>query len=322
MWPEPTHAPADSLEVAAGLKEPWVPVADVLDFSLPCPSIFASSEEIMEQYGIRAVRPLAENTLRRIARGVMKFVIDNPHPFIVKVNHGGEGFRGQGVNKLLDTITAKHGMGAIMPVMMCNNENAAGTAADAPIGTITTGGHHMMIAPIMIQYHSERSEEVRGQTVDKPIMTVDACNRYGMVSTFITQFNNHCDGQRAEEPLNTITAGDGHFGEVRAFLIKYYSGDNASACNQPMPTITTRDRMGLVMVRGTQYQIVDIGLRMLTPRELFNAQGFPADYIIDVDADGIPYPKSEQVARCGNAVCPPIPTALVKANLPEICEAI
>lgn len=322
MWPEPTHAPADSLEVAAGLKEPWVPVADVLDFSLPCPSIFASSEEIMEQYGIRAVRPLAENTLRRIARGVMKFVIDNPRPFIVKVNHGGEGFRGQDVDEPLGTITAKHGTGVVMPVMMRNNENAAGTAPDAPIGTITTGGHHMLIAPSMIQYHSEQSEDVRGQTVDKPIMTVDASNRYGLVSTFITQFNNHCDGQRAEEPLNTITAGDGHFGEVRAFLIKYYSGDNASACDQPMPTITTRDRMGLVTVQGTQYQIVDIGLRMLTPRELFNAQGFPADYIIDVDADGVPYPKSEQVARCGNAVCPPIPTALVRANLPEICEAI
>lgn len=354
VWPEPTHAPVDSLEVAAGLKKPWLSAADVLDFSLPCPSIFATSEEIMEQYGVRAVRPLSENTMRRIARGIMKFVVNNPRPFIVQVNHKGDGFRGQEISEPLDTITAKHGTGVVMPVMMCNNENAAGSSPVDPLNTVTTGGHHMLIAPSMIQYHSEQNEDVRGQTVDKPIMTVDASNRYGLVSAFIskfygggndspaskiddplptvtaidhnaictayvTQFNNHCDGQNVDQPLNTITAGDGHFGEVKAFLVKYYSGDNASACDQPMPTITTKDRMGLVTVCGQEYRIVDIGLRMLTPRELFNAQGFPADYIIDVDADGNPYPKNEQVARCGNAVCPPIPAALVRANLPELC---
>lgn len=319
IWPEATHAPADSLEVVAGLKKPWVPVADVLDFSLPCPSIFASSEEIMEQYGIRAVRPLSENTLKRIARGVMKFVVNNPRPFIVQVNHTGETFRGQDISEPLDTITAKHGTGVVVPVMMCNNENAAGSSVTDPANTITTGGHHMLIAPSMIQYHSEQSEDVRGQTVDRPIMTVDASNRYGMVAAFMTQFNNNCDGQSLEDPLNTITAGDGHSGEVTVFLVKYYSGDNAAACDMPAPTITTKDRMGLVTVYGQDWQIVDIGLRMLTPRELFDAQGFPPDYIIDVDADGKPYPKSEQVARCGNAVCPPISTALVRANLPELC---
>lgn len=322
VWPEPTHADPNSLEVYAGLKKPWVPIADVLDFSLPCPSIFASSEEIYAQYGIRAQRPLAENTLKRIARGVMKFVINNPEPFIVQVNHGGDGFRGQDIREPLDTITAKHGTGVVMPVMMVNNENAAGSSAAAPVNTITTGGHHMLIAPSMIQYHGEQSSDVRGQTVSNPVMTVDSSNRYGLVSAFITQFNNHCDGQMLNEPLNTITAGNGHFGEVKAFLIKYYSGEKMSACDRPAPTITTKGRMGLVTVKGQDYQIVDIGLRMLTPRELFDAQGFPSDYIIDVDADGNVYPKSEQVARCGNAVCPPIPTALVRANLPELCPAV
>ncbi|MBO5187211.1 MAG: DNA cytosine methyltransferase [Prevotella sp.] len=356
VWPEPTHAEPDTLEVVAGLKKPWVPVADVLNFDLPCPSIFATSEEIKEQYGINAVRPLSEKTMRRIARGVMKFVINNPKPFIVQVNHGGDGFRGQDISDPLDTITAKHGTGVVMPVMMRNNENAVGTAADEPLGTITTGGHHMMIAPSMIQYHAEKSGEVRGQAVDEPIMTPDASNRYGMVSTFIskyygggctnpasgadeplptvtaidhnavcaayvTQFNNNCDGQSVDAPLNTMTAHSNHFGEVCAFLTKYYgNGENAVSCEQPMPTITAKDRMALVTVHGQDYQIVDIGLRMLTPRELFDAQGFPSDYIIDVDADGKPYPKSEQVARCGNAVCPPIPAALVRANLPELCE--
>lgn len=355
VWPEPTHAAPDSIEVRTGSKKPWVPVSEVLDFSLPCPSIFASSEEIMEQYGIRAVRPLSENTMKRIARGLMKFVVNNPKPFIVQVNHSGDQFRGQDIDDPLDTITAKHGTGVVAPVLMRNNENAVGSDAREPIGTITTGGHHMLIAPSIIQYHSEQDDGVRGQTVDKPIMTVDASNRYGMVSAFIskfygggntspasdvgdplptvtavdhnavcavyiTQFNNHCDGQAADDPLNTMTARSNHFGEVRAFLVKYYgSGDNAVSCEKPAPTITVKDRMGLVTVRGQDYKIVDIGLRMLTPRELFDAQGFPSDYIIDVDADGKSYPKSEQVARCGNAVCPPIPTALVRANLPEMC---
>ena len=323
-WPSPTHGDPDSLEVAAGLLKPWVPVADVLDFSLPCPSIFATSEEIMEQYGIRAVRPLSEKTMKRIARGIMKFVVDNPRPFIVQVNHSGDSFRGQDVTEPLDTITAKHGTGVILPSL--------------------------------IQYHSEQTEDVRGQQIRKPLMTVDASNRYGLVSTFIskyygggntnpasgtdeplptvtavdhnavcavavTQFNNNSIGQEVTKPLNTMTACTNHFAEVCAFLVKYYgNGDNAVSCEWPAPTITAKDRIGLVTVHGQDYQIVDIGLRMLTPRELFDAQGFHPDYIIDVDADGKAYPKSEQVARCGNAVCPPIPTALVKANLPELCE--
>lgn len=324
VWPEPTHASPDSEEVASGAKKPWVPISDVLDFNIPCPSIFASSNEIMEQYGIRAVRPLSEKTMRRIARGVMKFVIQNPKPFVVSVNHNGEDFRGQSIQE--------------------------------PLETITTGGHHILVAPSMIQYHDERGSEVRGQTVDEPILTVDASNRYGMVSAFIskyygtsspasgadcplptvtsidhnalctafvTQFNNNCDRQSMDEPLNTITAGFGHFGDVRAFLTKYYgNGENVVAVDKPSPTVTSKDRMALVTVCGQDYQIVDIGLRMLTPRELFDAQGFPSDYIIDVDADGKAYPKSAQVARCGNAVCPPIPTALVRANLPEICEDV
>lgn len=357
VWPEPTHAAPDSLEVAVGIKKPWVPVSDVLDFSLPCPSIFASSKEIMEQYGIRAVRPLSENTMRRIAKGIMKFVVNNPKPFIVSIAQ--TGFAGDGrqysVSEPLRTVVSKAEHCVCVPVLMRNNENAVGSDAREPIGTITTGGHHMLIAPSIIQYHSEQDDGVRGQTVDKPIMTVDASNRYGMVSAFIskfygggntspasdvgdplptvtaidhnavcaayiTQFNNHCDGQVVDDPLNTMTARSNHFGEVRAFLVKYYgSGDNAVSCEKPAPTITVKDRMGLVTVRGQDYKIVDIGLRMLTPRELFDAQGFPSDYTIDVDADGKGYPKSEQVARCGNAVCPPIPTALVRANLPEMC---
>ena len=360
IWPKPTHGDPESIEVNAGLKKPWKPVADVLDFSLPCPSIFATSEEIWDEYHIRAVRPLADATMRRIARGIQKFVIENPRPFIVQVNHKGDGFRGQEIEEPLDTITAKHGTGIVEPIIapveVRNNQGSGGNDVREPLRTITTGGHHMLVAPSLIQYHDEQGGGARGQEVDDPLMTVDASNRYGLVSTFIskyyggdnvasgadkplptvtaidhnavcavavTQFNNHCDGQPVDKPLNTMTAQTNHFGEVCAFLVKYYgNGDNAVPCDKPAPTVTAKDRMGLVTVKGQDYQIVDIGLRMLTPRELFNAQGFPKDYIIDVDADGKPYPKSEQVARCGNAVCPPIPTALVRANLPELCKGV
>ena len=299
IWPEPTHGDPDSSEVKAGKRKPWVPVADVLDFSLPCPSIFATSEEIMDQYGIRAVRPLAEATMRRIAKGIQKFVIDNPKPYIVKVNS-------------TDTIA---------PVEVRNNYGSSGNDVTEPLRTITTGGHHMLVAPNLIQYHSEQTEDVRGQEVNNPLLTVDASNRYGLVSTFISQFNNHTVGQEVTQPINTLTAQTNHFAEVRAFLVKYYgTGDNSASCNDPSPTITAKDRMGLVTVMGQDYQITDIGLRMLTPRELFSAQGFPENYVIDIDADGNAITRSAQVARCGNAVCPQMAEALVRANLPEMCN--
>lgn len=130
-----------------------------------------------------------------------------------------------------------------------------------------------------------------------------------------------CDGRDIREPIPTITAGDGHFGEVRAFLIKYYGQGTGQDVKDPLDTVTAQDRFGLVTINGTDYQIVDIGLRMLEPRELYGCQGFPDDYIIDHDYTGKTYPRSEQVRRCGNAVCPPIPAALVRANLPDLCVA-
>ena len=364
VWPEPTHGDPNSLEVAAGLLKPWVPVADVLDFSLPCPSIFDSSEEIFEKFGIRAVRPLAENTMRRIARGVVKFVIDNPRPFIVQVNHSGESFRGQEVTEPLDTITAKHGTGVIIPSLIQyhgekNGEDPRGQTVDRPVMTVDASNRYGLVEPFMVQsgYGEREGQAPRvldiekplgtvvaqsnkfamcsafiskyydggysgaGSDVEQPVGTITAVDHNALCAAFVTQFNHNSLGQSPEDPLNTITAGQGHFGDVRAFLVKYYgSGDNCSDLNAPAPTITAKDRLGLVTIEGQDYRIVDIGLRMLTPRELFDAQGFPDDYIIDVDADGKPYPKSEQVARCGNAVCPPIPTALVRANLPEYCN--
>lgn len=361
VWPEPTHGPADSEAVKAGLLQPYIGAYTQIDFSLPCPSIFDTAEEIKEKYGIRAVRPLATKTMKRIASGVIKHIIENAEPFIVQVNHSGSDWNYcKSMDEPLPVITAKHGFGIVetklAPCIMCNNENNVGASVKSPLPTITTGNRNFVVAPTLIQYHSETAgSEVRGQKLDEPIMTVDGSNRYGLVTSFLhkyydggytgageslekplptvttvdhnsvcaatlIQMNNHCDGRDIMEPIPTITAGDGHFGEVRAFLIKYYGQGTGQNIKEPLDTVTARDRFGLVTIAGVDYQIVDIGLRMLEPKELYGCQGFPDDYIIDQDYTGKTYPRSEQVRRCGNAVCPPIPAALVRANLPELCR--
>lgn len=343
VWPKPTHGDPKSPQVKAGQLKPWRTAAEIIDWSLPCPSIFERK------------KPLAENTLKRIAKGLQKFVIDNPEPFIVQVNHSGDSFRGQQLDQPMPTVTAKHGFGVVTPYIMCNNAENLGRDINDPVPTITTGNRNFLAAPTLIQYHTEQSErEHRGQGMETPLQTVDAANRYGLATAFISkyygdgeqgtgskadaplgtitavdhnsvcaatmiQLKNHCDGLDLRKPLPTITAQGTHFAEVRAMLIKYYGCGTGQPLSQPLDTITARDRFGLVTVAGIDYQIVDIGLRMLTPRELYNAQGFPPDYEIEVDCYGNAYPKKEQVARCGNAVPPAFATALVRANWPEAC---
>ena len=325
-------------------------------------TIFDTKEEIKRKYGIKAQRPLAEKTMRRIARGLQKFVLDNPEPFLIQVNHGGgDNQRLKDLKEPLPTITGKHGFGIVEPYMVQIGQT--GFADDRskdirePLTTIVSKNEHCLITPTLIQYHSETAAgETRGQGLTEPIMTVDGSNRYGMVAAFLhkysdggytgagtgldnplptmtavdhnsicaahlIQMNNHCDGRDITAPIPTITAGDGHFGEVRAFLVKYYGQGTGQGVQEPLDTIPTHDRFGLVTIYGVDYAIVDIGLRMLEPKELYGCQGFPDDYIIDRDYTGRPYPRSEQVKRCGNAVCPPIPAALVRANLPDLCKA-
>lgn len=362
VWPEPEYGPRDSKDVKEGRLKPYIGAYTQIDFSRPCPSIFDTREEILEKYGIRAQRPLAEKTMRRIARGLKKFVLDNLNPFLIEVNHdGGDDRRLKDLADPLPTMTGRNGFGVVqsvfLPYIMCNNENNVGEDIRDGLSTVTTGNRNFLMAPTLIQYHSETTGgEVRGQRLEEPIMTVDGSNRYGLVAVFIQkyfdggykgagadmeeplptitavdhnsicaahliQMNNHCDGLDIAEPIGTITAGGWHFSEVRAFLIKYYGQGVGQDAREPLDTVPTHDRFGLVTVQGVDYAIVDIGLRMLEPRELYGCQGFPDDYIIDRDCAGKSYSRSEQVKRCGNAVCPPIPAALVRANLPELCVA-
>lgn len=344
VWPEPTHAPKDSEAVKNGSKLPYRTAAECIDWSIPAKSIFERD------------KPLAENTLRRIARGIQKFVVENPEPFIVAIGQTGGGDRVSSIYEPLRTVVSKAECCLITPTIMSNNTGNIGVGADDPVPTVTTGNRNYLVAPTLIQYHDEQgNDEVRGQSVEEPVMTVDTSNRYALacahimknyaggytgagsavdnpldtvtakdhnslVTAHILTMRRNMDGQKIDEPLSTISCSGAHHAEVQAFLVKYFSTGAAKPVSEPLDTITTKDRFAVVTVHGEDYIITDIKMRMLQPRELFNAQGFPADYIIDHDADGNPYPKSKQVARCGNAVTPPVSAALVRVNLPEICR--
>ena len=337
IFPPPTHGNEK------GLK-PYRTAAECIDWSIPAQSIFERD------------KPLAENTLRRIARGIERFVINNPEPFIIPIGYGErQKPRVNSINEPLGTVVSSSKHYVVTPTIMCNNTGNAGAAVDSPLPTVTTGNRNYMIAPSLIQYHSETAnDEVRGQELNEPLMTVDTSQRYALsvahimknyggnysgagsgadkpldtitahdhnslVTAHILTLRNNMDGQKMDEPLTTVSCSGAHHAEVQAFLVKYFSTATAKPVTDPLDTITTKDRFALVTIHGEEYVITDIKMRMLQPRELFRAQGFPEDYIIDHDDRGQPYSKSKQVARCGNAVTPPVPAALVRANLPEMC---
>lgn len=312
VWAEPTHAPKDSKAVRYGCKLPYRTAAECIDWSIPAQSIFERK------------KPLAENTMRRIARGIRKFVIDNPEPFIVTVNHSGEGFRGQSTDEPLSTVTAKNGYSVVAPTLVqyhseTGKDEVRGQELTEPLMTQDTSNRYALsVAHIMKNYGGGYTGA--GSLADKPLDTLTAKDHNSLVTAHLMTMRNNMDGQPIDEPLTTISCSGAHHAEVQAFLVKYFSTGAAKSVNEPLDTVTTKDRFALVTIHGEEYIITDIKMRMLQPRELFNAQGFPRDYVIDHDADGHPYVKSKQVARCGNAVTPPVATALVRANLPEYCK--
>lgn len=480
-WPAPSHGAPTDKDVIAGKKLAWRTAAEIIDWSEHCPSIFDTAEEIMAQFGIRAVRPLAENTLARIFKGIERYVLRAAKPFVVTCNHGGDWFRGQGLDDPFHTVTAArdaHGLvvphvtkfqtgavgsdiGAPLPTVTANSfikrpggaapigivaptlvntanskttgrapntwtaeeplrtvtgsggaavvspflsaaqhggslrgvdephrtvaasdkdqhqvvaahltayyglgEGSADRSADVsePIRTVVTENRHAVIAAAMVQtgYGEREGQEPRSLDPEKPLGTIVAGGgKHAAVAAFLAQNNTGVVGHGADEPVSTIvqlgstqsvvsaglmnikgedraswpvdagtptqTAGGTHIAEVRAFLMKYYGNEeDGHGLGKPLGTVTTRDRFGLVSVDGIDYQIVDIGMRMLTPRELFKAQGFPADYQIDTGVfeggERRALTKTAQVRMCGNSVCPPIAAALVAANCGDLAR--
>jgi DNA (cytosine-5)-methyltransferase 1 len=361
VWPEPTHGHRDSLEVSVGAQKPYRTAADIIDWSIPCPSIFMDPVEA-KKLGLK--RPLAEATLRRIARGVMRYVVNNPKPFIVTLNHSGENQRAWQMDEPFRTVTASRDAHALVtPVVTRAQHGGANRDPEDPMHTIcaSTKDQNAIIAPVLTKFRKDN----QGASIEDPMPTVTANGHnkragcgipLGVVTAFLAQHNTGVTGHEAEVPLSTIvgkgctqsvvaahminmkgsdrrdsaaddpaatiTAGGNHAFTVATFLTKYYGNDGDSRTDEPLHTVSTKDRFGLVTVTidGEEYVIVDIGMRMLTPRELYLAQGFPPEYIIDTRPDGSPITKTAQTRMCGNSVCPPLAEALVRANFPEAAE--
>ena len=337
VWPESSHSPDGKVP---GTKE-WEPVWKCLDFTDFGKSIFGRR------------KPLAENTMKRIARGLEKFVINNPNPFIVPIGYGerkGQKPRVNDIRKPLGTIVAsgiKHYLCSPVVAPFIDkayggNYSGCGSNLKKPAPTITTVDHNRIIAPYFIQYHSETAKnQVRGQYINKPLQTIDTSNRYALMAAFLTKFYKSGTGQSMFEPIHTITTSPGHFGQVSVlmvkmedliesnidtetierctwvsqFIIEYYGSGTGQSVKVPLHTVVTKERFALITVLGDEYALVDIRLRMLNPEELKKAQGFPHDYIIDRDYRWHPYPKSEQVKRIGNSVVPMVAEQLVRANV-------
>lgn len=295
VWPKPTHGPG---------RIPYRTAAECIDWSIPCPSIFERD------------RPLVDATLARIARGIERFVVGSADPFIVPVTHHGD-LRTHSINEPLRTITtAQRGEFALIsPFVSRQFGKSTGHAVDDPTGTITAGGSGK--TALVTAFMAKHFGGMTGVHIDTPMPTMTTRGTQNQIVTSnLVKLKGTCrDGQPVTEPLHTVQAGGLHYAEVRAFMVKYYGeGGQHQDLRDPMHTLTTKARMGLVTVAGDDYAIVDIGMRMLTPRELFRAQGFHDDYIIDPEFNGKPMTKTAQVRMCGNSVCPDIANAIVRAN--------
>lgn len=255
VWPEPTHLPAGSPEVKAKQAKPQRLAADIIDWSLPCPSIFTRK------------RPLAENTLRRIARGIQRYVIDNADPFLVKVNHGYDYFRGQPLDEPMQTITSKLGTGVVVPtlapLMVVNTTGHPGAAVDDPLRTVTTGGHHALITPTLVQlgYGERKGQKPRVPGLNKPLGTVVAGGgKHGLVAAFLAKHyggNYKGPGAPLDEPAPTVTTVD-HNALVLAHIQRDFGASVGHAADEPLGTVTAGGggksalvASSLIKLRGT-----------------------------------------------------------------------
>ena len=361
VWPAPTHGAPTDPDVIAGRKLPWRTAAEIIDWSLPCHSIFLTREE-GRAAGVN--RPLADATMTRIAKGVQRYVLDAAHPFIIPLTHQG-GDRARALDVPMPTVTGAHrGEQALVAAHLSYAQQGGGCrSAAAPAHTITASrkDQNTLVAAHLTKFCANSV----GSALNEPVHTITANSLIkrpggsapiGIAAAFLAQHNlgvvarnardplstvTSTGAQQAvvsagllhmrgsdrrmsgvEEPARTVTAGGWHQAELRAFLQKYYgTGGQDQAATDPLHTATTKARMGLVVVEGQPYEIIDIGMRMLSPRELFSAQGFPPDHIIDrgVLPDGreIKLTKTASIRLCGNSVPPVMSKALVAANYVE-----
>ena len=366
VWPVPTHGAPNDSEVLGGWLLPYRTAAShVIDWSIPCPSIFLTPEEARV---LRVKRPLEANTLRRIFAGLKRYVIDHGNPFIIPVTHGGDS-RAHAIHDPLRTVTTANGgeFALVAPTMVQTGygerEGQAPRALDIqqPLGTVVAGGgKHAVVAPylaglahgdsggrrtypptdplttvqaqggnqaVVMPWMVQQNTGVVGHPIDNPTSTILNTGSHQMLAAaHLMKLYGTCkDGLHPDQPMPTVTTsggrGGGHIAEVRAFLTKYYGeGGQDQDCRDPLHTIPTKARFGLVTVHGEPWQIVDIGMRMLTPRELFRAQGFSDSYIIDLGHDGRRFSKAAQIRMCGNSVSPPWAAAHIAANVPEMAR--
>ncbi|WP_100248220.1 DNA cytosine methyltransferase [Rhizobium altiplani] len=348
VWPKPTHGASDDHDVIAGRKLPWPIVADCIDWSIPCPSIFDTSEEIWQKHGVRAVRPLARNSHARIARGMDRFVIRAKRPFLVSLTHGAriapvltyaqQGGANRPIHGQARTITASDkDQNSVMCAWMAqhNNDNRRiggvnpGRAVDEAASTITQSGSHQQVVSAYIARQFGTST---GHGVDVPSATImaDGQGKSQLIMPYLQSYYGTGEGSREDEAMRTATVKARH-GHVEAIIgVPPFTDAQAARARQVADFMRAHglwdDREFVtVEVDGMTFVIVDIGMRMLTPRELYNAQGFPPDYKIDGHFDQarighnggprwVPFSKSVQVSCVGNSVCPPVARALVGAN--------
>jgi DNA (cytosine-5)-methyltransferase 1 len=299
IWPEPTHG--------KGRPSPWRTAAEIIDWSLPVRSIFDSTRS----------RPVAESSLRRIGKGLGRYVFDTPNPFIIPLTHQGDS-RTYSIDEPLRTITGaglEEGRGA---------GTFRGQPLGAPLGTVCATNDKHLVCPIITKHYGDPDRQggggaVVGHDVRQPIGTVTTRDHHSLTAAFLTKFYGTSTGSPMTAPVPTVTANDrggGHLALVRAFLVKYYgatSGQQQSLFD-PLHTVTSKARFGLINVYGEQWSLADIAMRMLAPRELFSAQGFARDYIIDLEHNGRRLTKSDQTELCGNSQSPNVARALILAN--------
>jgi len=316
VWPEPTHGP--------GRELPYRTAAECIDWSIPCPSIFERE------------RPLAENTLRRIARGLKRYVFDAPEPYlvslagkakqyVVRIGHTGHGDSGKvrDIDEPLSTITSKAEHCLLAPTLIQTGYGERPGQAprcldlQQPLGTVVAGGaKHALVAAFIAKHYGGNESSSGGTPLTAPLDTITAVDHHSLVTAHIQRDFGNSVGSSIDEPMPTITgSGNGKAALVQAFLIKYFGTGGDLSLGEPLHTITSRDRFGLVAVARMHQLLTDIGMRMFASRELFRAQGFPDTYLIEVEHKGKILTKTAQIRMCGNSVSPPCAAALVLANV-------